>query len=93
MGRGAVVQSGKRMGTHRRTKNLGTIERILRVLGGGAVAVWAVFLAASHGPLEWRLLALAIFALGADFVVTGIRGYCPLYRRLGWSTARKHTPA
>ena len=68
-------------------KNLGTVERVLRVTLGGGLAVWALVLfIGSHG-FVWRLLYVALFALGADFVVTGIRGYCPLYKRLGWSTA------
>ena len=69
-------------------KNLGTIERVLRVLLGGALAVWAVSLLLGGGVLVWQVLRVALIALGVDFVVTGIRGYCPLYKRLGWSTAR-----
>ena len=69
-------------------KNLGTIERVLRVLLGGALAVWALSLLLGGGAVVWQLLRVALIALGVDFVVTGIRGYCPLYKRLGWSTAR-----
>lgn len=68
-------------------KNLGTIERALRVVLGGAVAVGALVLLLGHDALVWRLLYVALIALGVDFVVTGVRGYCPLYKRLGWSTA------
>lgn len=70
-------------------KNLGTIERVLRITLGGALAIWALvlFLGGSNG-LIWQLLDVALIALGADFIVTGIRGYCPLYKRLGWSTAQ-----
>ena len=70
-------------------KNLGTIERELRIALGGALAIWplVLFLGGSNG-LIWQLLDVALIALGVDFVVTGIRGYCPLYKRLGWSTAR-----
>ncbi|OFZ85341.1 MAG: hypothetical protein A2W21_02040 [Betaproteobacteria bacterium RBG_16_66_20] len=68
-------------------KNLGTAERVLRVLLGGAVAVWASWLSLGGGALTQLLLYIALFALGVDFVVTGARGYCPLYKRLGWSTA------
>ena len=69
-------------------KNLGMIERVLRVALGGALAVWALVLfIGSHGLVS-LLLYVALFALGVDFVVTGIRGYCPLYKRLGWNTAR-----
>ena len=69
-------------------KNLGTIERMLRVVLGGALAIWALALFVGGNGLTWKLLYVALIALGLDFVVTGIRGYCPLYKRLGWSTAQ-----
>lgn len=68
-------------------KNLGTIERVLRVALGGTVAIWVLVLLLGNGGLVERLLYVAVIALGVDFVVTGLRGYCPLYKRLGWSTA------
>ena len=68
-------------------KNLGTIERTLRVVLGGTLAIWALALFVGGNGFIWRLLYVALIALGVDFVVTGIRGYCPLYNRLGWSTA------
>jgi hypothetical protein len=71
-------------------KNLGTIERVLRIALGGALAIWALVLFLGGSPgLIWQLLDVALIALGVDFVVTGIRGYCPLYKRLGWSTAQQ----
>jgi hypothetical protein len=73
-------------------KNLGTIERVLRVTLGGAVAVGALILLLGDGGLIWTLLYIAVIALGVDFVVTGIRGYCPLYKRLGWNSARPRGP-
>lgn len=72
-------------------KNLGTTERVLRVLLGSALAVWAAVLLLGGGTWVWLLLYVALTALGVDFVVTGIRGYCPLYQRLGWRTAYKPT--
>ena len=72
-------------------KNLGTVERVLRVLLGGALAIWALLLLLGAGALVRVLLDVALIALGVDFVVTGIRGYCTLYKRLGWSTARPDT--
>ncbi len=68
-------------------KNLGTLERVLRVLLGGALAIWALVLLLGAGALVRVLLDVALIGLGVDFVVTGIRGYCPLYKRLGWNTA------
>lgn len=70
------------------TKNLGTVERVVRVALGGSLAVWAFSLFLGGDGLVWRLADGALIVLGLDFVVTGIRGYCPLYNRLGWSTAR-----
>lgn len=69
-------------------KNLGTTERMLRVTLGGALAIWAFESFFSSNGLIWTLLDVALIALGMDFVVSGIRGYCPLYNRIGWSTAR-----
>ena len=67
-------------------KNVGTLDRVLRIALGGALAVWGLSLLLGGGALVWQLLRIALIALGVDFVVTGIRGYCPLYKRLGWST-------
>lgn len=69
-------------------KNLGTVERVVRVVLGGTLAVWALLLFLGSDVLVSRLVYGALVVLGLDFVVTGIRGYCPLYQRLGWSTAR-----
>lgn len=70
-----------------KVKNVGPIERVLRVALGGALAAWSLWLLAGGGALVWVLLYIALAALGIDFVVTGLRGYCPLYKWLGWSTA------
>jgi hypothetical protein len=72
-----------------REKNVGTLERTLRVGLGAALAIWFLLqLLAGGSTLIQLLLQIALIALGIDFVVTGIRGYCPLYNWLGWSTAR-----
>jgi len=52
-----------------------------------ALGVWALWLLLGGGTLVQLLLYVALIALGADFVVTGARGKCPLYKWLGWSTA------
>ncbi len=72
----------------RNMKNLGTMERVLRVALGGSLAIWGLVLVFGAGDLIWRLVYVALIALGVDFVVTGIRGYCPLYNRLGWNTTQ-----
>ena len=56
-----------------RHDKLGIVERILRVVLGGALAVWALSLLHS-GDLISRFLHFALIVLGADFVYTGIRG-------------------
>ncbi|MHB8559175.1 MAG: YgaP family membrane protein [Candidatus Acidiferrales bacterium] len=72
-------------------KNLGNTERTLRIALGGAVAFWALWAFFGGTTVVWRLVDAAAFALGVDFVVTGIRGYCPLYKQLGWNTAALKT--
>ena len=72
-------------------KNLGTIERVMRIGLGAALAIWALVLLFAGGGLIWILAHIALAALGADFVVTGIRGYCPLYNLLDWTTAERTT--
>lgn len=75
-------------------KNVGILERVLRGLLGGALAAWAGWMLLGGGSPLALLLYLALTALGVDFVVTGIRGYCPLYKWLGWSSAGpKESPA
>lgn len=65
-----------------RRGGLSARERVVRVIGGGLAATLGVVLAlASDGFATWAWLGFAL--LGLDFVVTGIRGYCPLYARLG----------
>jgi hypothetical protein len=68
-------------------KNLGTAERVVRVVLGGGLALWALAQLLSASALGWQIAYVAFIALGVDFVVTGIRGYCPLYNKLGWNTA------
>lgn len=73
-----------------REQNVGMIERWIRIVGGGGVAV--VGLALLLGGPGNMLVAIALGALtllGVDFFVTGIMGYCPLYHWLGLSTMRQ----
>jgi uncharacterized membrane protein YfcA len=74
-----------------KVKNVGTPERWIRVVGG-AILVFvglAYLLTAPASVLAWVLGGVFIL-LGTDFVFTGVIGYCPLYNRLGWSTARRN---
>lgn len=66
---------------------LGRVERLIRIVGGGVLALVAADLWLTTGGLvAWAWFAAAL--LGLDFVVTGVRGYCPLYARLGFGRPR-----
>lgn len=76
--------------TPMRRGGLSPVERAVRIAGGGLVAVVAVSFALGSSGLAivvWVALAL----LGLDFVVTGARGYCPLYARLGIGRPSSHS--
>ena len=68
--------------------NVGIVERVVRVVGGGILAALALVLLIQGSSLLFSLLEVAGIALGLDFFYTGLTGYCPLYRKLGWSTNR-----
>ena len=74
--------------TDRARGGLGPIERAVRIVGGGLLASIGLYLwLTSGGVIAWAWLGVAL--LGLDFVVTGVRGYCPLYARLGIGRPRK----
>lgn len=60
--------------------NLGTTDRLLRLLLGGALLA-AFFL--TTGPVHWLGLA------GVVPLLTASMGWCPLYQLLGLSTCHK----
>ena len=71
---------------------LGPIERIIRILGGGVLALFALNLwLMTGGFAAWAWFAVAL--LGLDFIITGVRGYCPLYACLGIGRAQHSTTA
>ena len=64
-------------------KNMGTVDRVIRILV--AVAVVALYFSSViSGTLEIILLALS-----AVFVGTAIMGFCPLYIPISLSTKKK----
>lgn len=65
-----------------RPGGLGPVERGARVILGGILALLTVDVAVSSTGLA-AFAWLAVALLGIDFVITGLRGYCPLYARLG----------
>jgi hypothetical protein len=56
-------------------RNVGTIERVLRIVAG--IALLGLFGAL---PEPWRYLTL----IGLIPLGTGLLGYCPVYRTLAW---------
>ncbi len=68
--------------TNEKRGGLGPIERAIRVGGGVVVVIIGLNLwLAGGGLIAWAWIGAAL--LGVDFIVTGVRGYCPLYARLG----------
>ena len=62
------------------TKNVGTIDRILRMAGGTTLVGLAVA-GIPAAPLVWATVSVAVILLA-----TGTTGFCPLYAILGLST-------
>jgi hypothetical protein len=63
-------------------KNVATIERWASLLGGGALAVWALGRERRLSPLSGALATGA-----AALLFRGATGHCPAYGALGLSTA------
>ena len=59
------------------TTNMGPLDRILRVIGGLALLVWAFM-----GTGEWHMLGW----IGVVPLATAAIGWCPLYTVMGLST-------
>ncbi len=57
--------------------NVGSLDRVLRILAGVALIVWAFW-----GTDAWHLLGWA----GVIFLGTAAVGWCPIYRIIGTST-------
>ena len=64
-------------------KNLGTVDKVIRVL----VAVIVLVLYFTH--VISGTLAVILLILAGVFVVTSILGTCPLYLALGLNTGKK----
>jgi len=64
-------------------KNMGTIDKVIRILVAVVVVV-LFFTSIISGTLAYILLALS-----AVFVVTSLLGFCPLYLPVGLSTKKK----
>ena len=64
-------------------KNMGTVDRVIRVL----VAVIILVLYFTH--VISGTLAVILLILAGIFIVTSLLGICPLYIPLGISTRKK----
>ena len=64
-------------------KNLGTVDKVIRVL----VAVIVLVLYFTH--VISGILAVILLILAGVFVVTSLFGTCPLYLALGLNTGKK----
>lgn len=60
-------------------RNLGTIERVLRIIIG--IALLGLFGAL---PSPWRYFTL----IGLIPFGTGLLGHCPVYRAIGWKRSQ-----
>jgi hypothetical protein len=64
-------------------KNLGTVDRVIRILVAVAIAV-LFFTNVITGTLGIILLALAVV-----FVLTSLISFCPIYWTVGFNTGKK----
>ena len=66
-------------------KNIGTADRVLRIIGGATLPILVPVAATSSQFSEWAFLGL----LGVVPLLSGIVGYCPPYALVGLNTHRK----
>jgi hypothetical protein len=64
-------------------KNVGTIDKVIRIL----IAVVVLVLYFTH--VISGVLAIVLLALSAVFVVTSLLSFCPIWMALGLSTRKK----
>jgi hypothetical protein len=64
-------------------KNIGTIDRVIRILVAVVIAV-LYFTSVISGTI-----GIVLLVLGAVFILTALAGTCPLYLPFGLSTAGK----
>jgi hypothetical protein len=82
-GNGTVHQKEGKSTMKRPSVNITAVERVGRIVIGGAAAVaGVVLLVPASGVVAIVLLVLLVLA-GLDLVVTGLLGHCPLYAKLG----------
>ncbi len=67
-----------------RTVNITLAERLGRILVGIAAIVGGGLLIAAAGSMLAVTLEVLLVLAGADLLVTGALGHCPLYQKLGF---------
>lgn len=63
--------------------NITPLERAGRILVGSVGVIGGLLLLASASATLAIVLEVLLVLVGADLVVTGALGHCPLYRKLG----------
>jgi hypothetical protein len=61
------------------TVNIGSLDRILRIIVGLALLAWALGYFPGHGASAWGWVGLVP-------LLTGLFGYCPAYSLIGFNT-------
>jgi hypothetical protein len=64
-------------------KNLGSVDRSIRILIALAIVVLA------FTKIVTGILAIVLLVVAAVFLLTSLLGVCPLYMLLGLSTSKK----
>lgn len=65
------------------TRNVGKIDKLIRLITGGLLVLWALFGASFASPLS--VVALIV---GVVLFVTGLINFCPVFKILGISSFR-----
>jgi hypothetical protein len=64
-------------------KNMGTVDKVIRIL---VAIVFAILYFTKVIPGTWGIIMMIIAAI---FVITSLISFCPLYVPLGLSTCKK----
>ena len=65
------------------SRNVGSIDKIIRLIAGAALAVWGILGAGLAGTV-----GIAATAVGAILIATGLINFCPLFKIFGISSFR-----
>ena len=63
------------------TRNVGSIDKIVRLVGGSALALWGVLGAGLSGPV-----GIVALVAGVVFITTALINFCPVFKILGISS-------